>query len=108
MREFENPTQRAIGRADNGRTTATRRVDHHCSSRQLCVRCSMMMVIQHRFKAFHRAFGRFPQLDEPLFFDPKRSTPLRADSDLVRAQLTQAAKAAGVALLPLLKFLGFE
>jgi hypothetical protein len=67
-----------------------------------------MRVIQYRFKAFHQAFGRAPQPDEPLFFAADCSYPRTAEHDQVMAQLRQAADATGVALAPLMKFLALD
>lgn len=67
-----------------------------------------MTVIQYRFKAFRKAFGRFPQPNEPLFFTADRSSPRMAEHDQVMAQLKQAANATGVPLPPLMKFLNLE
>jgi hypothetical protein len=87
----------------SNRQSATRTVDHSCSPRQACVRCSLMMVIQQRFTAFQRAFGRNPLPDEPLFFVENSPSPQKAGSEQVARQLAQAA---AVPLPPLLKFLG--
>jgi hypothetical protein len=65
-----------------------------------------MMVIQQRFTAFQRAFGRDPLPDEPLFFAENSPSPRMASSEQVVKQLTRAAEAATVPLPPLLKFLG--
>lgn len=72
------------------------------------MRCSLMMVIQQRFNAFQRAFGRDPLPDEPLFFVENSPSPQRASSEQVARQLAQAAEAAAVSLPPLLKFLGLD
>jgi hypothetical protein len=94
--------------ADNRRmirSTARRTVDHVCSPRKLCVRCSMIKVIQHRFKAFRQAFGRNPLPNEPLFFAENSGSPEAAKRDQMIKQVTQAADAATVPLAPLLKLL---
>jgi hypothetical protein len=92
----------------SNRHGATRTVDHSCSPRQACVRCSLMMVIRQRFTAFQRAFGRNPLPDEPLFFAENLPSPQKAGSEQVARQLAQAAAAASVPLPPLLKFLGLS
>ncbi len=89
-----------------GRETPRRSGEGPCSARKLCVRCSLMKVVQYRFKAFRRAFGRNPLAHESLFFAPKAALPHPAEKAQVKAQLVQAADATGVALPPLLKFLG--
>jgi hypothetical protein len=67
-----------------------------------------MKVVQYRFKAFRRTFGRNPLPHESLFFPANSRLPQPADQAQVRAQLTQAADASGVALAPLLRFLGID
>jgi hypothetical protein len=83
-----------------------RRVDRCCSARQLCVRCSMMKIVQYRFKAFKLTFGRDPRPDEPLFFCAKTAHPHNAERAQVIKQLEQAADATRVRLAPVLEFLG--
>jgi hypothetical protein len=87
------------------KTLARRTVDHACSTRKPCVRCSVMKVIQYRFKAFRKAFGRNPLPNEPLFFAENSASPQAAKRTQVIRQVTQAADAATVPLAPLLKFL---
>lgn len=89
-----------------GRETPRRAGERPCTARKLCVRCSMIKVVQYRFKAFRRAFGRNPLAHEALFFTANSSVPKQAAKAQVMAQLAQAADATGVALPPLLKFLG--
>ena len=91
-----------------GRETPRRAGERPCTARKLCVRCSMMKVVQYRFKAFRRAFGRTPLAHESLFFPADSSVPKQAAKVQVMAQLAQAAAATGVALPPLLKFLGMS
>ena len=93
-------------RQNIGRETSRRSVDHACNARTLCARCSLMKVVQYRFKAFRRAFGRNPLVHESLFFPANSRLPQPADAAQVKTQLAQAADATGVALPPLLKFLG--
>ncbi len=68
----------------------------------------MMKVVQYRFKAFRRAFGRNPLPNEPLFFTEGLRSPKIAKSDQVIKQLARAAEAVNVPLAPLLRFLGLE
>jgi hypothetical protein len=88
------------------RSNARRTVDHPCSARRLCVRCSIIKVIKYRFKAFRQAFGRNPLPDEPLFFAEDSPSPQAAERDQMMRQLAQAADATMVQLPPLLKFMG--
>jgi len=67
-----------------------------------------MTVIQYRFEAFRQAFGRDPQLNEPLFFAADCTYPRRAEHEQVMVQLKQAANATGVPFSPLVKFLELE
>jgi hypothetical protein len=87
------------------RSTARRTADHVCSPRKLCVRCSMVKIIQHRFKAFRQAFGRNPLPNEPLFFAENSVSPEPARRNQMLRQVTQAADATKVSLEPLLKLL---
>ena len=89
-----------------GGRMALHRVDNTCSPRELCVRCSLMKIVQYRFKVFRRTFGRDPLAHEPLFFSPDARHPEVAATDQVIKQLEQAARATRVRLPPLLEFLG--
>jgi hypothetical protein len=79
-----------------------------CSIRRLCVRCSIMKVVQFRFKVFREIFGRNPNPDEPIFFADNLSSPVLADRELTVAQVKQAAIATGVNVRLLLKALGLQ
>jgi hypothetical protein len=79
-----------------------------CSIRRLCVRCSIMKVVQFRFKVFREIFGRTPNPDEPIFFADNLSSPVLADRELTVAQVKQAAIATGVNVQLLLKALGLH
>jgi hypothetical protein len=105
MREQNNFGPYAARRTERANRTASRRVDHACSPRQLCARCALMKVVHYRFKAFERAFGRIPQPNEPLFFAPDSSDPRNADRDQMLTQLKQAASATGVQFSAVAKFL---
>jgi hypothetical protein len=83
-------------------------IDRFCSPRNLCVRCSMIKVVQYRFRAFRQTFGRIPSRDEPLFFDENSPRPEKADAAQVLKHLEKAAVATGIKLPPLLRFLGLE
>jgi hypothetical protein len=89
----------------SNRSTARRTVDRACSARKLCVRCSMIKVIQYRFRAFRQAFGRNPLPNEPLFFAENSASPKPARKSQMLRQVTQAADAAKAPLEPLLKLL---
>ncbi len=44
-----------------------------------------------RYKAFYDRFGRDPEPDEPLFFDPEQEHPVAPESSVIRAQIIAAA-----------------
>ena len=53
-------------------------------------------VFRIRYRAFYEHFGRDPQPDEPLFFDPAQDQPVPPEPAVIRAQVLKAASAAGV------------
>lgn len=53
-------------------------------------------VFRRRYRAFCERFGRDPEPDEPLFFDPALDQPIAPDPAVIRAQVLSAASAAGV------------
>ena len=53
-------------------------------------------VFRMRFQAFCERFGRDPEPDEPLFFDPAQEQPVAPDSAIIRSQIQAAAAAAKV------------
>jgi hypothetical protein len=53
-------------------------------------------VFRMRYKAFYARFGRDPEPDEPLFFDPEQELPVAPDSAVIRAQIIAAAAEAHV------------
>jgi hypothetical protein len=53
-------------------------------------------VFRIRYRAFYERFGRDPQPDEPLFFDPAQDQPVAPDPAVIRAQVLRAASSAGV------------
>jgi hypothetical protein len=53
-------------------------------------------VFRMRFQAFCERFGRDPEPDEPLFFDPAQETPVAPESSVIRSQIIAAATAARV------------
>jgi hypothetical protein len=103
-RTYIGENRHGVGPGLSSGRPAAKRIDHPCSVRQLCPRCSLMKVIQYRFKAFKRAFGREPLPNEPLFF-AATAAPQRASSEQMMRQLEQAANAMGIALAPVLKML---
>lgn len=87
------------------RRSADRPHRRSCTPRNLCARCSMMKVIQYRFAAFRRVFGRDPLPNEPLFFSLVGRIAVTADKRQLVVQLSEAARATGVHLGGLLNFL---
>ncbi len=53
-------------------------------------------VFRMRYKAFYARFGRDPEPDEPLFFDPEQALPVAPESSVIRAQIIAAATEAHV------------
>src|SRR5580704_11045025 len=55
-------------------TMSNSQADHALS----CAECALLMVVSVRFAVFKAAFGRLPESDEPLFFDPEKAKPTKA------------------------------
>jgi len=55
-----------------------------------------LQVFRMRYKAFYARFGRDPEPDEPLFFDPEQELPVAPESSVIRSQIIAAAAEAGV------------
>jgi hypothetical protein len=53
-------------------------------------------VFRMRYQAFCDQFGRDPEPDEPLFFDPAQERPVPPDPAVIRSQVMAAASAARV------------
>jgi hypothetical protein len=53
-------------------------------------------VFRMRYQAFYARFGRDPEPDEPLFFDPAQEQPVAPDAAVIRSQIIAAAAAARV------------
>ncbi|MGO9063081.1 MAG: hypothetical protein ACLQU2_37815 [Candidatus Binataceae bacterium] len=53
-------------------------------------------VFRVRYQAFCDRFGRDPEPDEPLFFDPEQEQPVAPDSSAIRLQIIAAASVARV------------
>lgn len=82
--------------------------DGICNPHRPCPRCSLVMVVGLRFDAFHAKFGRLPEPDEPLFFDPDRDHPTLASPSEIRDQVIAAASTAGLKASRLLRQLGLN
>jgi hypothetical protein len=53
-------------------------------------------VFRMRYQAFCERFGRDPEPDEPLFFDPAQQQPVAPEPAVIRSQVMAAALAARV------------
>jgi len=60
------------------------------------MRIATLEVFRRRYQAFCERFGRDPEPDEPLFFDPAQDKPVQPEPDVVRVQVMAAAAAARV------------
>ncbi len=79
-----------------------------CAPETLCAKCSLVMVIRNRFHVFQAKFGRQPRANEPLFFDPSNSRPVKASRSQAREQVQAAAQAMGVKAAPVLRLLKLD
>lgn len=66
----------------------------------------LIVIAQHRFAAFVAKFKRPPGPQEPLFFNESEKTPVKADLYTTRRQMAEAARAGGIRLNTVLRFLG--
>ena len=57
---------------------------------------AMLKVFRVRFQAFRNHFGRDPEPDEPLFFDPHKRRPVAPPPSVIRHQVMAAASTARV------------
>src|SRR5438034_6491214 len=69
---------------------------------------AMIVIARYRFRAFVLKFQREPGPQEPIFFDERQDSPVKADLDTARRQLTQVARASRIRLQPVLEFLGMS
>src|SRR5580704_11343623 len=94
--ESKRPVGRKIGNAcvrSSGRSAVS-----DCRRGLIEERMAMatLEVFRMRFQAFCERFGRDPEPDEPLFFDPAQETPVAPESSVIRSQIIAAATAARV------------
>jgi len=76
--------------------------------RQAQAQQALLRIASLRYQEFYERFGRDPEPDEPLFFDPKHDKPKRADQWETRIQVLAAASMANVDAKPVLELLGLE
>jgi len=69
---------------------------------------ALLEIARVRYAFFRERFGREPEPDEPLLFDPEKDQPTEANHDDGRIQLVSAAMASNVDALLVLSFLGYK
>ena len=67
---------------------------------------ALLGIADKRFRMFREKFGRDPEVDEPLFFDPRYDHPVQADTVEMRRQVMDAAEAARVSPRLVLRYFG--
>jgi hypothetical protein len=68
---------------------------------------ALLEVAKIRYDAFRERFGRDPEPDEPLLFDPDQDEPIEASCSERMLQVLAAASVSDVDAVPVLEFLGF-
>jgi hypothetical protein len=94
--ESQRTVSRKIGNAcvrSSGRFVVTDRRRGPIEER---IAIATLEVFRIRYRAFFERFGRDPEPDEPLFFDPDQDQPVAPEPAVIRAQVLNAASAAGV------------
>jgi hypothetical protein len=69
---------------------------------------ALLEIAKVRFELFRERFGRDPELDEPLLFDPDKGEPTAAAQADRRVQVVSAALASEVDAGPVLGLLGYK
>jgi hypothetical protein len=69
---------------------------------------ALLEVLRVRFARFQQRFGRDPEADEPLLFDPDFDLPVVTSDDECRIQATTAALAAQVDPAAVLRWLRLD
>jgi len=69
---------------------------------------ALLKVAICRYGMFVEKFGREPEPNEPLFFDPHSDHPIEADSDELHRQVMETAGHARVNADAVLKFLSLK
>jgi hypothetical protein len=69
---------------------------------------ALLEVLRLRFERFRQRFGRDPEADEPLLFDPDFDRPVSTSDEESRMQVTTAALAAQVDPTAVLRWLRLE
>ncbi len=69
---------------------------------------ALFEVLRLRFERFRERFGRDPEADEPLLFDPDFDEPVVTSDEQSRMQVTTAALAAEVDPTAVLRWLRLD
>ena len=69
---------------------------------------ALLKVAICRFGMFVKKFGRDPEPNEPLFFDPHSDQPVEADTVELRRQVMETARYAGINADVVIRFLQLE
>jgi hypothetical protein len=69
---------------------------------------ALLEIAKVRFALFRERFGRDPEPDEPLLFDPDHEEPIAATGDDSRLQVVSAAIASEVDASAVLGLLGYK
>ena len=69
-----------------------------------CIEMAVLRIARVLYSTFVKRFGRDPEPDEPLLFDPGQGYPAIANSSDTLSQIMAAAKAARVDLKSILPF----
>jgi hypothetical protein len=69
---------------------------------------ALLEIARIRYEAFCERFGREPEADDPLLFDPCEDEPVPANASDQVLQVVSAAKLSNVDVEMVLGFLGFE
>lgn len=77
-------------------------------SRRAEAQRALLSIASLRYQEFYERFGREPEPDEPLFFDPAHNEPRIADDRQTRIQVLMAASMANVDAKPVLELLGLD
>jgi len=79
-----------------------------CWRRERTDRAALLKVAICRFGMFVKKFGRDPEPNEPLFFDPHSDQPVEADTVELRRQVMETARYAGINADVVIRFLQLE
>ena len=69
---------------------------------------ALLAVAKVRFELFRERFGRDPELNEPLLFDPDEAKPTEAKQADRRIQLVSAAIVSKIDASAVLSLLGYD